>query len=247
MALKVITFDFWNTIFDSSNGSQRNELRLNAVRSEALKLGKQIDRIQIDNAINASWGFFVQQWKEKLRTPDTREMIDFFWQFAELPYSPESIDRIEKVFAESILTIPPNPVAGVIEATNALSQDFRLAIVSDTGFSPGVILRQLLGNVGVLDKFSAFSFSNETGVAKPHPKAFLSVLDELHVGCHESLHIGDIEETDIKGAKALSMGAIRFTGDLTAKLVDQRRPHTDADADFSDWKSIVEYIYTNKK
>jgi len=52
----------------------------------------------------------------------------------------------------------------------------------------------------------------ELGVSKPHRKAFETVLKATDARPERSWHVGDIMKTDIKGAKALGMHAILFTG-----------------------------------
>jgi len=151
--------------------------------------------------------------------------------------------RIVDLYAGSILVYRPRIIPDVKDALKALSQDFKLAIISDTGFSPGEILKVLLRDNDILDYFSAFSFSDETGVSKPHDKAFRKIFDELGFEPHNAIHIGDIEDTDIRGAKALGMYAIRFSGDSTA-LMNKENPKVGAaDAECFYWNDIVNVIY----
>jgi putative hydrolase of the HAD superfamily len=60
--------------------------------------------------------------------------------------------------------------------------------------------------------FTCLSFSDETGVSKPHPDAFLRTLACLDAQPAEAVHIGDLTRTDIAGAKGVGMHAVRFTG-----------------------------------
>jgi putative hydrolase of the HAD superfamily len=88
----------------------------------------------------------------------------------------------------------------VLETLPKLAQHYTLGIVSDTGVSTGRILREQLKRHKLHDLFSGFSFSDETGVVKPKPEAFLAALDEMGAKPQEALHIGDIPRTDIAGA-----------------------------------------------
>jgi putative hydrolase of the HAD superfamily len=177
-----------------------------------------------------------------MRTPSTRDIIEFLWSYIDLPYDSDAIDTISSVFAESILQYPPDLMPGVEHALEQLNSRFLLGIVSDTGFSPGSVLRKLLDAKGITHYFSYFSFSDETGVAKPHPKAYTTILDNADVAPAESLHIGDIEATDITGAKNLGMKAIKFTGDRANFLIEDAGTKTIADAEFDNWIDVTNYI-----
>ena len=242
MPLKVITIDFWNTLFDSSNGTGRNNARQIALLNAIDKHGITVMGDEFSEAVQASWATFNDIWKEEQRTPSPREMLIFIWDFLKLPKDNESIEEVLIAFEQSILTSPPKIIEGVKNALEVLSQKYKLAIVSDTGFSPGSAMRTLMKKNEIFDYFSAFSFSNETGVSKPSPKAFFKVLDELQCLPQEALHIGDIERTDIAGAKDIGMKAILYTGDSTAFL-NQGNPETSrADASANSWKQILTEI-----
>jgi len=114
------------------------------------------------------------------------------------------------VFARGVIDHPPGLLPGAADAVERLSETVPLAIISDTAFSPGSVLRELMGEVGILDRFSAFVFSDETGVAKPDPVAFERALGALNVEARDAVHIGDIERTDVLGARAAGMHAVLY-------------------------------------
>ncbi len=242
MKLKVITIDFWNTLFDSSNGINRNKLRKLAILKEIEQYQIEFTDEIFDKALKESWEFFNNIWMNEQRTPKSLDTIEFFWNSIGLSHNPGAIERIDRVFAESSLDYPPALMEGAKEALPLLAEKYKLAIVSDTGFTPGVLLRVLLEKNDILQYFSSFSFSDETGVSKPHKNAFLKVLNELNTAPNDALHIGDIEKTDVIGAKQIDMYAIRFTGDSTAVLNKINTKTTLADFELSHWNNIVETI-----
>lgn len=246
MRIKVVTIDFWNTLFDSSNGNERNLYRISEMKNEISRMGKFIPEEKYNDILKESWEYFNDIWRNQLRTPTADESRKFFWEKLNLPEDGEATERILKTFAESILYYPPNLVKGAKEALEELSKDYRLAIISDTGFSPGSVLRRLLYENDILSYFCSFSFSDETEVAKPHAQAFLKILEELDVEPHNALHVGDIEDTDIKGAKAIGMYAVRFNGDPTASLNLNKANNTIADFMSDSWKEIVAFIKSLK-
>jgi len=240
--INVITIDFWNTLFDSSNGLERNSLRLQKLKSAFETLGLVIPDEDYEKAMQEAWEYFNNIWRNEQRTISTYDALLFFWKYFNAPYVEELIRNVTHTFEQSILIYPPNLIGGVKETLNHLANNYKLAIVSDTGFSPGTVLRELLKIHGIYEYFSAFSFSNETGVAKPNPKAFLTVLNELNCKPENAIHIGDIEETDIQGAKNLNMFAIRYIGNHLDFLNEDAEIHTLADFIATSWHEIPQII-----
>jgi HAD superfamily hydrolase (TIGR01549 family) len=247
MPLKVITIDFWNTLFDSSNGTERNNFRKLTLINEIDKYEIMIKGDEFNDALKASWEYFNNVWLNDMRTPTPFETAEFLWKYLKLPFNEDSIKNISQNFGEAILVYPPNLIDGVIEALEILHQKYKLGIVSDTGFSTGTHLKQLMERNSLLQYFDAFSFSDETGVSKPHPKVFQIILNTFNVSPEEALHVGDIEQTDIVGAKKLGMKAIRFSGDIVNLESSDYDDSTKADAKAKTWGEVVKAIeYLNR-
>lgn len=240
--IEVITIDFWNTLVDSSNGIERNSFRLQKLKSAIEMLGLNIPDEVYEKAMQEAWEYFNHIWLNEQRTISTYDALLFFWNYFNAPIVNDVIEEVKTTFEQSILVYPPKLMEGARESLEELSRKYKLAIVSDTGFSPGSVLRELLKIQGVYKYFSAFSFSNETGVAKPHPKAFLTVLEQLNCNPEKAIHIGDIEETDIKGAKNLQMIAIRYIGNHLDFLNEDFELHTIADFIATHWNEIPQII-----
>jgi putative hydrolase of the HAD superfamily len=117
------------------------------------------------------------------------------------------VDKVQ-VFEKIILRNPPLLIKGVKESLELLIPKYRNAIVSDTGMTPGKILRRVLERHRVLDFFDTTILSDETGYNKPHKIMFETALRILDAEPSEAIHIGDLLETDIAGAKSVGMKAI---------------------------------------
>lgn len=125
---------------------------------------------------------------------------------------------------QTLLDLPPALLPGVREALDALRLRYRLAIVSDTGFASGTAQTRLLEQDGLREYFDAIVYSEEVGAPKPDARMFNAALQ--HMGCEPSqaLHVGDLERTDVAGALAVGMRAIRLdlvraSGESRAELV----------------------------
>jgi putative hydrolase of the HAD superfamily len=74
-------------------------------------------------------------------------------------------------------------------------------------------LRDHLDRRGLLQFFDGWSFSDEVGAYKPSPVIFEHALGTLgNPQPAQVAHIGDLRRTDVAGALAMGMTAIRYSG-----------------------------------
>ncbi|GAH01173.1 unnamed protein product, partial [marine sediment metagenome] len=83
----------------------------------------------------------------------------------------EERKEINNIFENLMLTNPPTLKKGVFDTLSTLSVDYNLGMISDTGITPGRIIREVLKDYTILDFFDVTVFSDETGFYKPHPIA----------------------------------------------------------------------------
>ncbi len=88
----------------------------------------------------------------------------------------------------------------------------RLGIICDVGFTPSSALLAHLERHGLVKYFDHWSFSDEVGVYKPDPRIFTHALDGLgRPDPARCVHVGDRKRTDVAGARAAGMRAVRIT------------------------------------
>jgi putative hydrolase of the HAD superfamily len=235
--IAAITIDFWNTLFDDANGPARREERRVALVAELAAEGHAPTPEALDEAAHAAQRHFQHHWLEHRRTPVARELVEVTLGELGAALPPSALDRLATVFARGVLNHPPGLMPGAADALAALSARARLALISDTAFSPGAVLRELMEREGVARHFSAFVFSDETGVAKPEPEAFALALGVLGGDPAAAVHIGDIERTDIAGARAHGMRAILFRN--VAHRHALAEDDTQADAVVEHWRDVA--------
>lgn len=97
---------------------------------------------------------------------------------------------------------------------------FRVAVVSNTIF-PANLFALRLQAAALPNYFDAVICSADIGFGKPHPAIYQAALDALGVAAGEALFVGDREDTDVAGAKALGIAAVR---------IDRRRDESDLEA-----------------
>ena len=66
-----------------------------------------------------------------------------------------------------------------------------LGVISNTGRTPGRVLRRLLAATGFLPCFDVLAFSDEAVVRKPAAAIFRRVLDQTGVDPAGAVHVGD--------------------------------------------------------
>jgi putative hydrolase of the HAD superfamily len=249
MALRLITVDLWNTLVGAAGNARRQAERVRRVRAFVLEtLGLELSEAVILKALRETWDYYNRVWRGQQRTPTPEELTAFLFRLLDLPDNPQQVRRLAEELAYGVLEAPPPLLPHAREALQELAQRYRLGIISDTAFSPGRVLRELLRHYGIEELFAAWSFSDETGVAKPHPRAYKTVLEALHLSPEQALHVGDLEPTDIYGAKRLGMAAILFLGDPESEFPPPQKTRADAIArHWSEVPVLVEQLHTPRR
>jgi putative hydrolase of the HAD superfamily len=243
MKSKLITIDFWNTLYNSTGGRERNAYRQKAlVELLDSHAGRIVMGDEIENAIADTWKYFEKIWKDEQRTIGAEESVDFLLTSLKAEECKPHRNNLVTSFADSVLKHPPILMDDADKVLKDLSSEYKLSIISDTGFSPGTVLLELMERDGIAQYFDHFSFSDETGYSKPHPEAFKKAVEPTGLAYGESTHIGDIEHTDIKGAKELGMNAIRFTGNLTDFATFRHSAQTIADHEVKTWREVAKVM-----
>ncbi|HSB10916.1 MAG TPA: HAD family hydrolase [Blastocatellia bacterium] len=213
MAIKAISFDFWYTLFiEQRGGFERYSHRRRNLLAEAVLTQRSVLHSELDRACKVEAECHHRIWQEQHRTLPATERVSAILNELEVDLPGEAVAGLARNFEEGLLEHPPVLIDGAREVLTQLSRRYRLGIISDVGFSPGRVLKQVLASGGLLDMFDSLVFSDEAGRAKPHIEVFEATARSLLVEPGEIVHIGDLERTDIIGAKRAGFHAIRFTG-----------------------------------
>ena len=147
-----------------------------------------------------------------------------------------TLGRVIRAYQEPALTHRPEITPGVAEAVRELhAGGLLLGVISNTGRTPGLVLRQLLADAGLLRHFAVLAFSDEAGMRKPAPSIFRRVLAQAGMDPAGAVHVGDDAVTDVAGARGVGMRAIHFVPDRAVEAAP-------ADAvlrDFADLPALV--------
>jgi len=91
---------------------------------------------------------------------------------------------------------------------------YKVGLICNTGTTPGKTIRVLLERLGMMKYFDVTTFSNELKIRKPDPRIFLHTLSQLKSQPQSSVHVGDLIDTDVWGAKNVGMVSVHLNPDL---------------------------------
>jgi HAD superfamily hydrolase (TIGR01549 family) len=94
---------------------------------------------------------------------------------------------------------------GVPEALDTLrGAGLRLSLASNA--EP--LLRRKLAELNLADRFDHLAISGEVGIEKPDPRFFLGAVEALGVAPQRAIHVGDLFEVDVVGARSAGIEAV---------------------------------------
>jgi len=225
LSIEAISLDFWNTLFVETPGAfafyaaRRQQLLSDALREpDAVREGDAVRECgpftddQIASVCRAEADSHYLIWRSEHRTLTARQRLTRILDILDAHLPAERVDQLATAYEEGVLDRPPVLVDGAREALEVFSAKYKLGIISDVGFSPGRVLKRILADSGILPAFESLVFSDEAGCSKPHLRVFKQTATRLGAEPEHMAHIGDLEHTDIVGAKAAGYRAIRFVG-----------------------------------
>ncbi|WP_163320317.1 YjjG family noncanonical pyrimidine nucleotidase [Dysgonomonas sp. 520] len=120
-----------------------------------------------------------------------------------------SIEKSEQINSDYMAktSMKRKTIDGAIDLLNKLNGEYKLHIITN-GFKE--VQYTKLKQSGLYHFFDQIILSDEAGVNKPNPKIFDYALKKANAEKEESLMIGDMLDTDIKGAHACGIDQVWF-------------------------------------
>ncbi len=217
--LAAVTFDFWETLVrDSADNLVRARARrVESLRAVLERAGCAHPVPALEQAHEQCGAEMTARFWTAHREPSIQAQVRLFFDCLESGLC----DRLDAaIFAQAVdaygspaLEYPPDLMPGAREAVRALAaRGLRLGIVSNTGRTPGAVLRRILERYDLLRYFDAvaISYSDEVGFRKPHARIFERTLDALGVTAGQALHVGDNPDHDVVAARHCGMRAAHY-------------------------------------
>ena len=210
--LRALTFDYWDTLYEGGALPERIALRRTAVGALLGAYGRAVPEEQLRALYEQSGREAERWWSDEQRGYRTDDRLK--WILERAAVTPreacEHIATAADAVDNALLMLPPAMLAGAWPMLRALSRQFALGIISDTGFASGRAQDRLLEKDGARSFFAATVYSMEVGHAKPRPEIFAAAVTALGIPAGEILHIGDNERTDVRGALGAGFRAVRL-------------------------------------
>jgi len=243
--IKAITFDLWDTVFINDSDEPKREAagRLSKTLERRQLLKKYLDKYEpvslemvtaVYDAVDAA---FKKVWYEEHNTWQVSERLELILTGLKRHLPEDELNELVRLHEEMELEFRPDFAPGVHEVLQILHEKYKLAVISDTIFSPGRTLRKILDGEGLLKYFDVCIFSDELGRSKPEPALFQAACKDLSVTCRELVHIGDREHNDILGPQKLGAQAV-----LCRAVLDRGRGRTSASAAFEKYEDLPAII-----
>jgi len=206
--------DFWGTLlFDGPSSDDRyKRTRLNDFERILTGAGTRVKRAALDSAYEASGSYLRRIWGTRRDVP-VQEHVGAILAAVDPRLhdrlSPSLMRDLVEAYSRPILVVPPAVDIGARDALEALrARGHTLALVSNTMRTPGVTLRKLLGQYGLLDCFAHTTFSDEVGIRKPDPAIFGLTLRAVGGEPETAVHVGDDPVLDVQGGRGAGMRVI---------------------------------------
>ena len=213
IGLQAITLDLWGTILYPKDVEEKIERRRAMLLEAMLEAGHAVDADALRDAYRAAHRVIEQNIAQELKDLGPPGRWALLTEQLGLPPDAVPYTRIAPAYEDLTLEFLPPLMPGVADAIQRLRRDYRLALICNTGYTGGSVLRQVLKQHGLHDFFDLLVFSNEFGWLKPDPRIFHHTLGQVGAHPAASAHVGDLEELDVDGAINAGMLAIRYLPD----------------------------------
>jgi len=220
--IDTITFDLWNTLISNQpmDNLRYRQRRVESIHKILEQNGLNIKLDELAIAYDKSFEKCDEIWRKNLDL-STEEQLKIMFDFLEneklRKITQNLMPELTEAFATPILDEPPPLIDGAKETLQQIKKEgYKIGLICNTGRTPGKTIRILLERFGIIHYFDVTTFSNELRIRKPDPRIFLYTLSQLKSHPENSLHVGDIVELDVLGAKNAGMLSVHYHPDKTS-------------------------------
>jgi putative hydrolase of the HAD superfamily len=214
--LRAISFDLWETLITDRPHLSREQERLRLTRMETILAARGHAAVadRIESAYRKLWQRCQELYWSDDRDIPCRRQIEHFLEELGLEvatFGEDALAELEHAYAGAALEVLPETVEGALETLAELkARGLGVGMISNTGRTPGYVLRQILEALGLASSIDVMVFSNEHGECKPRESIFEELRRGLGVRYDEMMFVGDNLYADVHGAQRCGMRAVHF-------------------------------------
>lgn len=210
MPLRAVTFDLWGTIIHDQDPPEKIAKRRAMILEALAEAGHPFEVEEYRAGIRAANRIAKERIERERVDIGPEERWNLVTRALEIPEGRVPWSRIAPAYVDLTVEFLPPLLPAIEETLAALHGRVKIGLICNTGFTGGSPLREVLETHGLARYFDVLTFSNEFGYLKPDPRIFHHTLERLGVSADEALHVGDLEDADVAGARATGMYAARY-------------------------------------
>jgi FMN phosphatase YigB (HAD superfamily) len=212
-AYDAVTFDFWETIVRAPKPEEVRTRRTEAIAAVLRRYELEIEDVRLREATEKVFAAHHQHWLDNMQFTASDACVLLF-ELLEVESQAHVLDDALRTWTGEDAPAQVELTAHLAETVRALKESgLRIGIICDVGMAPSTVLRHHLAAHDILDCFDHTSFSDEVGWYKPAREIFEHALVGLGVtDPARAAHVGDLRRTDVAGAQAMGMTAVRYRG-----------------------------------
>lgn len=219
--IKVITIDFWETLFfHTGTPDYRNTIRISSISKYLNKSGFEISE-NISETFFKTVDDYVKLCWSKDKCPSRNDIIDYSFKFYNEALSKHDIndllDIINDLYVNELI---PDLVDSGLEFVQWVSNNFSVYLISDTFTLTSEVLDKILIRYGLMKYFKARFYSDKIGVQKPNPSVIKNILEIENISSSQILHIGDLVEKDAELSRNSKCNCIIVNAKKKLNLID---------------------------
>ncbi|MGA0333624.1 MAG: HAD family hydrolase [Kiritimatiellia bacterium] len=199
--LSTVLFDYGNTLIAFGPDQQRAQAA--AMTRVLHSAGLEVDEVKLTEIRKAQiMRPYHSGGKENVFREVCREIVELCTPDPDETLTRQLMRARQQAFLESVTVAP-----AVKELLERLKQRYRLGFLSNYPCTQSIV--SSLQHLGLYDYFDAVVVSADVGFAKPHPRAYQQLIDQMSI--HDpstAVYVGDNWLADVQGAKRAGMRAI---------------------------------------
>jgi putative hydrolase of the HAD superfamily len=216
--VRVVTVDLWGTLLlDTPASDNRYRARRLTAFDEILRgEGRRFSMSRLERAYDESGAYLRRFWMTNRDVPVTehvKAILRALDRGLGESASGDLLEALVQAYARPALLVPPafDPTARA-GLERLRERGLTLALISNIMRTPGIIIRTLLADAGLLDSFAHTTFSDEVGIRKPAPEIFWDTLRQIGGEPASAVHVGDDAILDVEGARGAGLRAVQVVG-----------------------------------